>query len=309
MLDQRLPLVVLLGPSAVGKTDIAIELALRLNGEIVSADSTLIYQGMDIGTAKPSREERNRVPHHMIDIITPDTPYSLADFQRDAKKVIAQIHLRGQLPLLVGGTGQYIRALIQGWKIPHVQPDSELRKVLEIWLSETGYQGLYNRLQKIDSKAAQDIDPRNARRTIRAFEVIFQTGRKFSDLRIKQKNPYQTFLIGITRTRQELYQRVDDRIELMFQKGLIQEVEGLLKNGYSPKIPAFSAIGYLETIQYVHGIITMDQAIANIKRRTRVFIRHQANWFKPHDPEIRWFSYIDGIEKILENEIQQWLLG
>ncbi|MCQ3937401.1 MAG: tRNA (adenosine(37)-N6)-dimethylallyltransferase MiaA [Chloroflexi bacterium] len=286
---DRLPLVLLVGPTAVGKTEIAIRLAQRLNGEIVSADSRLFYRGMDIGTAKPSKEETARVPHHLIDIVNPDETLSLAVFQRMAREAVAGIHARGKLPFLVGGTGQYVRAVTEGWLPPEVKPDEKLRGVLEQMKEERGKEWLHAKLALLDPGAASAIDPRNVRRTIRALEVIFATGRRFSEQRGQGESPYQLITIGLTRPREELYRRVDERIEKMFADGLLEEVKTLLDMGYSPSLPSMSAIGYRECVRVVKGEWTAEQAKAEMKRVTRIFVRRQANWFKESDPGICWF--------------------
>jgi tRNA dimethylallyltransferase len=299
------PLIVILGPTAVGKTEIALQLAERLNGEIVSADSRLFYRGMDIGTAKPTLAERGRVPHHLIDITEPDDTISLALFQSLARQAIAEIHNRRRLPFLVGGTGQYIRAVVQDWDVPHVQPNPRLREALETWAHQIGKQGLYNRLALLDPQAAAAIHSNNLRRTVRALEVIFFTGRRFSEQRRSGSPPYQVMLLGLTRPRPELYARIDARIQTMLDGGLVGEVQGLLERGYSPNLPTLSAIGYREVIAYLEGKMTLEEAITQIKRSTRIFVRRQANWFKPDDPEIRWFQV--GSQPI--NELQATIQG
>ncbi|MCE7861873.1 MAG: tRNA (adenosine(37)-N6)-dimethylallyltransferase MiaA [Chloroflexi bacterium CFX2] len=283
------PVVLIVGPTAVGKTELAIQLAERMNGEIVSVDSRLFYRGMDIGTAKPSKEEMARAPHHLVDIVDPDETLSLAIFQKMARDVIADIHERGRLPFLVGGTGQYIRSVTQGWNPPEVQPINRLRKVLEQLKEQRGKEWLHAKLQTLDPEAATAIDLRNARRTIRALEVIFTTGRKFSEQRAQSDSPYQLITIGLTRPREELYRRVDERIEEMFAKGLLEEVKGLVERGYSPSLPSMSAIGYGECVSVIRGSMTVDQAKVEMKRKTRIFVRRQANWFKESDPHIQWF--------------------
>jgi tRNA dimethylallyltransferase len=287
--DTCPPLVVILGPTAVGKTEIAIQIAEQLGGEIVSADSRLFYHGMDIGTAKPTPAEQNRAPHHLIDVADPDQIWSLALFQQKAREAIAQIQRRGRLPLLVGGTGQYIRAVIQGWDVPKVEPNPRLRAALEDWAAEIGGDGLYQRLASLDPQAAAGIDARNLRRTVRALEVILSSGWRFSGQRQSQPAPYQLLLLGLTRPRPELYQRIDKRIQLMVDTGFVEEVRALLRRGYSPELPTLSAIGYREMIAYLQGKIPLDEAIHQIQRATRIFVRRQANWFKPDDPDIHWF--------------------
>lgn len=298
------PLILIVGPTAVGKTEIAIQLAKRLNGEIVSADSRLFYRGMDIGTAKPSREEQARVPHHLIDIANPDEILSLAVFQQKATEAIAEIHARNKLPFLVGGTGQYIRAVTQGWSPPEVKPDERLRDALGKMKEERGLNWLHDKLKGLDPAAAEKIDPRNFRRTIRALEVIMMTGKKFSEQRGQGESPYHLITIGLTRPREELYRRVDERIEAMYANGLMDEVQSLIARGYSPSLPTMSAIGYRECVQALEGQITVEEAKQLTRRATRVFVRRQANWFKESDPNIAWFRIEDGIISTIEKNIR-----
>ncbi len=284
------PLVVLIGPTAVGKTEYSIQLADLLDGEIVSADSRLFYLGLDIGTAKPSREDMDRVPHHLIDNLQPDEPYSLAEFQQAAFLTIQEIIARKKLPLLVGGTGQYVRAITEGWSAPPVPSDLNLRDVLESISAEHGVDWLHDRLRLLDPFAAEKIDPRNVRRTIRALEVIFLTGKPFSAQRRQQKPPYEIIQIGLRRPRVELYARIDARIDTMMSAGFGEEVRSLLGKGYRPDLPSLSAIGYPEMIAFIKGEISQEEAVQVIRRKTRIYVRRQANWFKETDPNIRWFD-------------------
>lgn len=305
---KKQPLVVLFGPTAVGKTEYAIHLAERLNGEIVSADSRLFYRGMDIGTAKPTGEERQRVPHHLIDVANPDETWSLAVFQQAAREAIAGIHARGRLPLLVGGTGQYIHAVTEGWRPPEVAPDGRLRDVLEKVSMERSPVWLHEMLFCLDPQAAQKIDPRNKRRTVRALEVILATGRRFSEQRGQSDSPYTRLTIGLKRPRPDLYRRVDQRIEAMFAAGFLEEVSRLLALGYSPHLPTMSAIGYREAIAVLRDEMSEEQAKAQMRRLTRIFVRRQANWFKESDPSIAWFEAAaeDTMDKI-EAYIRAWI--
>jgi tRNA dimethylallyltransferase len=284
------PLVVIVGSTAVGKTALAIEVAGVLNGEIISADSRLFYRGMDIGTAKPSLAERRGIPHHLIDVVEPDDTFSLAVFQREVARLSDEIRRRGSLPILVGGTGQYVMAVVEGWQAPGVRPAPELRAALLAWAGEIGEDALHSRLARLDPPAAATIDPRNIRRTIRALEVIFTTGRRFSDQRLKALPEQDMLLIGLTCPRPALYARIDGRIEQMLSAGLVEEVRGLIDRGYSPELPAMSAIGYQEIGRYLQGQIDLEEAILLMKRRTRQFVRRQAAWFKPADPRIHWFT-------------------
>ena len=284
------PLIAILGPTAVGKTETAIQLAERLDGEIVSADSRLLYRGMDIGTAKPSPEQRSRIPHHLIDIADPDQVWSLPLFQNAAHEAITGIHSRGRIPFLVGGTGQYVRAILEAWQIPKIKPDPQLRAILEAWAAEIGADGLHDRLEVLDPEAAAMIDSRNLRRTIRALEVILRSGQLFSRQRGHSQPPFRSIRVGLTMPRAELYARIDSRIEAMLEAGLVEETRKLLEMGYAPDLPTFSAIGYREIIDHLLGKITLEQAVMLIKRHTRQLVRRQANWFKEDDPDIHWFE-------------------
>ena len=302
------PLVVILGPTAVGKTALSIQLAGRLDGEIISADSRLFYRGMDIGTAKPSLEERQHIPHHLIDVTTPDQPWSLAIFQQEACRLIQEIASRGHLPFLVGGTGQYIHAVTQGWNPPPVSPDPRLRKVLEDWAAETTPLGLHARLALLDPQAAKRIDPQNLRRTIRALEVIFLTGQRFSDLSQQTTSPYRLLQIGLILPRQVLYSRIDERIDTMLSLGLVSEVQRLLDRGFAPDLPPFSAIGYREIIAYLQRKISLEEAVTLMKRQSRVFVRRQTNWFKETDPLIHWFDAKSSVVEAATDLIHRWSL-
>ena len=267
----------------------------------------LFYRGMDIGTAKPSPEEQARIPHHLIDIANPDNILSLAVFQQQANTIIDDIHTRNKLPFLVGGTGQYVRAVTQGWAPPEVKPNEALRIELEQQKEENGIYWLHARLEKLDPEAAGKIDPRNYRRTIRALEVILTTGKKFSEQRGRGESPYHLVTIGLTRSREELYQRVDQRIDMMFENGFVDEVRGLLDKGYSPALPTMSAIGYRECVSVIKGELSEEQAKVQMRRATRVYVRRQANWFKDSDPNIRWYKVEKGIISKIENYIQSSL--
>lgn len=284
------PLIVVLGPTAVGKTELSLRLAESLGGEIISADSRLFYRGMDIGTAKPSHAERARVPHHLIDVCDPDETWSLAHFQHAAQEAIREVHARGRIPMLVGGTGQYVRAVIEGWEAPAQEPDPHLRQVLERWAIEIGPAEIHRRLVVIDPAAAARILPGNVRRTVRALEVIFSSGRRFDEQRTRAGSPYSLLLLGLRRPRAEVYARVDARIEKMLEDGLLDEVRGLLSKGYSADLPSMSAIGYREMSAVLTGKMSLPDAVTAMKSLTHQFVRRQANWFKESDPNIHWFD-------------------
>ena len=306
---ELIPLVVILGPTAVGKSEIAIQLAERFNGEIVSADSRLFYRGMDIGTAKPTTEDRQRVIHHLIDVANPDQIWSLGIFHREANQAIQQIIKQGHLPFLVGGTGQFVRSIIEGWSIPAVKPNTELRYVLTQWADRISPVELHKKLALLDPKAAASIDPSNTRRTIRALEVILSTGKRFSEQKKRGHILYNPLLLGLSCPRDELYRRIDDRISRMINSGFVEEVQRLLDLGYSPELPTLSAIGYGEVVAYIQGKISLDDAIITIKRRTRIFVRRQANWFKESDSQIHWFQKDKSTLTDLGDVIDKWLLS
>jgi tRNA dimethylallyltransferase len=301
------PLVVILGPTASGKTEAAIQIANSINGEIISCDSRLFYRGMDIGTAKPTKEERVRVPHHMIDIAEPDEPLSLAVFQQMCKGIIDNCHNQGKIPLLVGGTGQYISAVTEGYVIPKQVPSTSMRLILEQLAIEGSNNELYRYLKFLDPVAAQSIDKRNMRRVVRALEVILLTGRRFSDQKKKSPSQYKIINLGINWSRVDLYQRIDLRVDKMFEHGFINEVKSLLEKGYTSRLPGMSAIGYNEITYYLFGKLTLQETITLIKRKTRQFVRRQSNWFKLDDPNIFWVSpdgqIVDNMIKIIDNEL------
>lgn len=278
---QHQPLIVAIaGPTAVGKTALALELAERLGGEIVSIDSRLIYRGMDIGTAKPSPAELRRVPHHLIDLCAPDEDFSLARFQSLAYAAIESVLARGRLPLLAGGTGQYLAAILEGWNIPEVAPQPALRARLAEEAGRIGNAALHGRLGEIDPAAAQSIDPSNLRRVIRALEVWEVTGRRISELQQRTPPPYRIIALDLERPRDELYARIDARVEQMIRAGLIAEVLGLVAAGYGWALPAMSSIGYGEWAPLWRGEATAAACIRQLKFNTHHFARKQGAWFR-----------------------------
>ena len=274
------PLVAIVGPTAVGKTALSLQLAQRFAAEIISADSRLVYQGMDIGTAKPTAQEQALVPHHLIDCVPPDGEYSLARFQCEAYAAIAAVTERGRLPLIVGGTGQYVAAVVEGWQIPQVAPQLDLRRELEAFVQTAGTQALHDRLAAVDPQAAHSIDASNVRRVIRALEVWNVTGIPISVLQERQPPPYRVMCMYLDRPRDVLYQRIDQRVDAMIQAGLIAEVFGLVKDGYHWDLPAMSGLGYAEWQPLWTGAATAGMCIERLKFNTHRFARKQGNWFR-----------------------------
>lgn len=301
------PLITIVGPSAVGKTELSIEVAQCIHGEIVSADSRLVYRGMDIGTAKPDQTEQSRVPHHLIDIVQPDETLTLAEYQHQAYATINDILSRGKIPLLVGGTGQYVRAIIEGWSIPTVPPNTELREELETFANDFGAAALYNKLLELDPDAAIKIDYRNVRRVIRALEVTIEAGRPISQLQKKSPPPYRILQIGLIRPRPQLYKRIDERIDWMIGNGLVEEVKSLIETGYGLDLPAMSGLGYRQIGKYLLGELSLEDAIQLIRKETRRFVRQQNTWFRPDDPHIYWFDLNDSSMQDLVTYISGWL--
>lgn len=281
--------LVLVGPTAVGKTAAAIELAEALSGEVISANSRYLYRLLDIGTAKPNAVELARVPHHLINVTTPDQPWTLAEYQRAAYAAINSVLARGRVPLLVGGTGQYVRAVTDGWQMPPGEPSGALRAELEQALAQSGAEALAERLRQVDPASAAQVDLRNPRRVIRALEVALTTGSSFAAQRRKTPPPFEPVWLGLWLPRPELYARIDARVDSMLVSGLVAEVERLVGLGYSWELPAMSAVGYRQIGAYLRGECSLDEAARQIKRATRQFVRRQANWFKASDPAIHWF--------------------
>ena len=258
MTGDKMPLVIILGPTGVGKTSLAIELAQMLNGEIIGADSRQIYRFMDIGTAKPTAAQQAQMPHHLIDIVSPDYNLSLAEYQDAAYQAIDDLHQRGKLPLLVGGSGQYITAVEEGWSIPRVPPNPDLRAELEAYVAETSAEALHERLRKVDTISAERIHPNNIRRVIRALEVHMLTGTAISELQVKQPPPYRIFRIGLQLERSILYPRVDARVDAMIEAGFVEEVKRLLDMGYKRSLPSMTGLGYLEIAGHVLDGTTLE---------------------------------------------------
>jgi len=284
------PVIFIVGPTASGKTNLSIQLATILNTEIISADSRYFYRMMDVGTAKPDSNEMANIKHHLIDIANPDETISVAVFKQKLTEIITKLHQESKIPIVVGGTGQYIHAILHNWEMPELASDQELRKHLENYAGSFGKLKLYEFLQKVDPEAANIIDYRNLRRTVRAIEVMLKTGYRFSEQRRKQASIYNPKIIGIQWDRDVLYQRIDHRIEKMIENGVIEEVRKLLDLGYSSDLPSMSAIGYRELAGYIQGKNTLDEALILMKRNSRTYVRRQANWFKANDPDIMWFE-------------------
>ncbi len=290
-------LVAVIGPTAVGKTNLALQLARDFNGELINADSRQVYRFLNIGTAKIRAVDQVEVPQHILDIINPDEPFSLAYYQKLAYKAINNIQKRGKLPILVGGSGQYIWSVIEGWKIPEVPPETNLRQDLEATTKTKGSNALYMELQRVDPITAEKVLPNNVRRIIRALEIYKYTGKPASQLRQKKRPPFRILIIGLTADRAMLYKIIDSRVENMIERGLVEEVNNLLNMGYSLDLPSMSGIGYREMVMFIQGRMSLPDAIQRIKFETHKFARHQYAWFHLNDDRIHWFNICDDIYK------------
>jgi tRNA dimethylallyltransferase len=283
-------MIAIVGPTAVGKSELALRLAQHLPLEIISADSRQVYRYMDVGTSKPSLAERALVPHHIINVVDPDEDFSLATYHQLALEAFKAVQKRGKLPLLVGGSGLYIWSLVEGWRIPQVPPDREMRRRLEAKAEQGDGRSLHRELEEIDPAAAARISPRNIRRVVRALEIYYTTGQPPSQLQHKEEPGFSVLVIGLTQERSQLYGRIDERADKMIQGGLVEEVQQLLKKGYSPSLPSMSGIGYRQIVQFLRGEMTLPEAADKIRHETHRLVRHQYAWFRLKDSRIRWFD-------------------
>lgn len=298
-----LPLVVVVGPTAVGKSEMAVELALRLNGEIISADSMQVYKYFNIGTAKLTKEAQKGVPHHLIDILEPDEEFSVAQYQKLAREKIKEINAKGKLPFLVGGTGLYVQAVIDPYQFPETQDIRELRNSFrKIWATDGGKEKLYQELQRVDPITASRIHPNDFRRISRALEVYYTTGTPISQFQKKKyESLYRLAMVGLNRKRHDLYKRIEKRVELMFQEGIVEETKAILARGYDPQLKPFQSLGYKQVIGYLNGEYDLNTAIELTKKATRNYAKRQLTWFR-RDPRINWFM-LDEEAKVTDNNI------
>lgn len=303
----EVPLLVIVGPTGVGKTELAVRLAELFGGEVVSADSRQIYRFMDIGTAKPDAEQRARAPHHLIDLVDPDQVLTAAEYQSLALAAINEISARGNLPILVGGTGLYVRVVTEGFEIPRVAPDEGLRTRLEAEAHSAGTAALHARLAGIDPKAAAGIDPRNVRRVVRALEVCIVTGRPVSQQQRRQGSRFRELRLGLTMERQRLFAGIDARVDAMIASGLVDEVRGLVSRGCRWDLPAMSAVGYREVGAYLRGEVTLEEAVRDLKSATHRYVRQQYNWFRLNDPRIHWLSAQPDPLSEAKSLVDEWL--
>ena len=297
-------LLAVLGPTAVGKSDFAVEASRELDGEVINADSRQVHRHLDIGTGKPTADERDSVPHHLFDFVDPDENYSLVLFLKQARVAISDIHARNGLPVLVGGTGQYVWAMLEGWQVPAVAPDPETRKLLEDRAVAAGAEALHAELAAVDPEVAERVDPRNVRRVVRALEVAYSGSDRPGPVR-KYPPPYDVLIVGLTLERAALYDRIDTRVEAMMEAGWPSEAEALLARGYGTELSSMSSVGYAELGSLLQGELSLDEAVQKIKYRTHRFARSQYAWFRPDDGRISWFDVADGTDMAL-NHVIQW---
>ena len=285
-------LIAIVGATATGKTALAVELARRLDGraEAIGADSRQVYRRLDIGTAKPTQEEQTAARHHLIDVVEPDQPFSLGQWLDLALAALDGVWSRNHQPLVVGGTGQYVWALLEGWRVPRVPAQAKLRRELGSRTTES----LLAELRRADPQAESYIDPRNVRRLVRALEVCRETGKPFSYWRTKVAPAFESLVIGLRLGREELYRRIGERVERMVEAGFVEEVRGLLAVGYARDLPCLSGIGYKEMCEHLAGERDLPSAVERTKTGTHRLARHQNTWFKAADPRIRWIEAGEG---------------
>lgn len=294
-------LVVLTGPTAVGKTELSLKLAAEIKAEIISADSMQIYQKMDIGTAKASLEERKKIKHHLIDFLSPREDYSVSQFQDDCDQAVKKIKSKNKIPLLVGGTHLYLRAVLEGFMLPEIEPDYKLRNSLEKLADNKGTEAVHQILAKKDPQTAAKLHPNDLRRVIRAVEIYQQTGKTKSYYKKRQKERpprYTAYKFALIRSRENLYQRINQRVDLMIEKGLLEEVKSILAQYSKLSDTAYQALGYKEIIAYLNGEFTFEKAAAEIKKRSRHFAKRQLTWLRKEDNLI-----VFNLEKESEKEI------
>lgn len=311
-MKNKIPLIVIAGSTGIGKSNLAMYLAQKLNTDIISADSRQIYRDFDIGTAKPDINEQKLVKHHLIDIVDPQKNFTLAEYNEEAKKVINNLYNEQKIPMLVGGTGLYIKTLIQGFEVPEVEPDLQLRKELTEKAESEGKQELYEMAKKIDPVAMLKIHENDIRRVIRVIEVFKTTGKQFSLLGKKsEESIYDLIYIGLEVEREKLYQRISDRVEKMIKMGLIDEVKNIIIK-YGDELPLLKTINYREIKQYLDGLISLEEAVELMKKDTRNFAKQQITWFK-HDPYIKFFRAenaedLESIKKYVINQVNEKFL-
>ncbi|NHM29886.1 tRNA (adenosine(37)-N6)-dimethylallyltransferase MiaA [Neobacillus terrae] len=308
--EAKQKLIVIIGPTAVGKTKLSIELARRFNGEIISGDSMQVYRRMDIGTAKIKESEMEGIPHHLIDIKEPEESFSAAEFQGMVRKKIAEIAQKGKMPIIVGGTGLYIQSVIYDYQFSDAPSDPSFREELERQAGEIGNEALHKKLEAVDPESASRIHPNNVRRVIRALEIYHCTGKRMGDFQSNQEPEllYDTALIGLTMEREKLYGRINLRVDLMMEEGLLEEVESLYHQGISG-CQSIQAIGYKEIYEYLEGKSCLETAIENLKQNSRNYAKRQLTWFR-NKMNVEWFDMTDtdmASKKI--NEISQYVEG
>lgn len=301
---EKIPIIILTGPTAVGKTDLSINLAKELNAEIISADSMQIYEYMDIGSAKVTYEEMDGVKHYLIDEVKPDYPFSVSEFQERANQYIEEITKKGKKVIVTGGTGLYLNSLIYNMDFARSDANDELREQLAQELEEYGIDHMYNKLKELDEESANRIHKNNTKRVIRAIEVAL-SGKKMNDFSndLKYNEKYEPIIIVLNRDREHLYERVNKRVDIMMNQGLVEEVKNLLDWGYTKDMTSMQGIGYKEVIKYLDGEYTFDEAIEIIKRDSRRYAKRQLTWFRRYE-NAKWFDldkYSDS--KVLEQEI------
>ncbi len=298
-------LIAVVGPTATGKSDLAVAIARAFKGEVISGDSRQVYRYMDIGTAKPSIEIRRSIPHHLIDVVDPDEPFSLATYSAMAKTAITDVQSRSLVPVLAGGSGLYVWSVLEGWEVPQVTPDMDFRTSMELRARQEGAEAIYREVEAVDPVSAQRIGPTNVRRLIRALELhragVAPEGRQ------KTRFAMPAYVIGLTADRDDLYRRVDERVDRMMQQGLVAETATLLDRGYGPDLTSMSGIGYKQIAAHLRGALGLAEAVAQVKYETHRLVRMQNNWFRATDARIHWYALGHDLEARAKKDIEGFL--
>ncbi|MBE6008106.1 MAG: tRNA (adenosine(37)-N6)-dimethylallyltransferase MiaA [Lachnospiraceae bacterium] len=307
---MKKPLVVIAGPTACGKTDISIELAKRINGEIISADSMQVYKFMDIGTAKVTKDEMQGIKHYLIDELMPDEEFNVMIFQQKAKEYMDEIYSKGKIPIIAGGTGFYINAVVNDNEFTETNDDNTIREKLYKDAEDKGAEFNHNKLKEVDPEYASTVHPNNIKRVARALEYFYLTGQKFSEHNAEEKkkaSPYNTSFIILNMNREQLYKRIDLRVDIMMKNGLLDEVKSLLDMGYDPSLVSMQGLGYKEIVPYINGECNLEMAVDELKKRTRHFAKRQLTWFKRQTENCLWIDLTDGDKESALNKITEYI--
>lgn len=297
-------LMIILGPTGIGKTSLSIEIAKKYNGEIIGADSMQIYKGFDIGTGKVTEEEMEGIPHHLIDFLDPRAEFSVEEFRTLAKEKISEINRRDKLPIMVGGTGLYINSIVYDFSMQKIEKDDEYRKYLDSYIDEHGLESLYAKMVELDPKLEDNIHPNNRHRIIRAMEILNSGEKKETEDFRRENTDYNLYMLGLNTDREVLYDRINRRVDMMMEEGFLNEVKSLYEKGIDEHFQSMKAIGYREMLMYLEGKVDLEFAVDKMKQFSRNYAKRQLTWFR-RDERIRWFDPLNEDRKEIFEEIER----